>query len=69
MATVRMLPSYVRSGGYDVVNARVEVEYPTVGLGTRFCEVGLLPETTSGGETLDPREATIQTLSQAVISP
>jgi len=30
----RILPSYHRSGGWDYVDARVEVTYPTIGLGT-----------------------------------
>ena len=34
LAAARILPSYVRRGGYDRVVAQVEVEYPTVGLGT-----------------------------------
>jgi hypothetical protein len=34
LAAARILPSYVRRGGYDRVVARVEVEYPTVSLGT-----------------------------------
>ena len=35
-ATVRMLPSFVPQGGFDKVDARVEVEFPRIGLGTQL---------------------------------
>ena len=33
-ASAHILPSFVPAGGFDAVDARVEVEYPRVGLGT-----------------------------------
>lgn len=38
LVSARILPSYNRAGGYDSVDARVEVEYPTVGLGKLLAE-------------------------------
>ena len=48
----RILPSYLRSGGYDRVDARVEVEYPLVGLGT-FISKTRGDDIKVEGETLD----------------
>lgn len=55
IAEVRMLPSDVRAGGWDKVDARVEVEYPTVGVGTLLAQHGLGDPRTVNKELLDPR--------------
>jgi hypothetical protein len=65
IATVRILPSDIRSGGYDHVDARVEVEYPTQGLGTLFSRIqprNRKPRTVRG-EQLDPRAAALAKLN------
>ncbi|MGH9971650.1 MAG: thioredoxin domain-containing protein [Pyrinomonadaceae bacterium] len=60
VASVRVLPSDLRSGGYDHVDARVEVEYPTVGLGTLLSRQDQHREPRSvRGEQLDPRAAAL----------
>jgi hypothetical protein len=43
-ASVRILPSYHRAGGWDHVDARVEVEYPLRSVGTLLAERQLPPE-------------------------
>jgi hypothetical protein len=61
LVSARILPSYNRAGGYDLVEARVEVEYPTVGLGTlvaRAAKEGRKVE----GETLPPALAALSSL-------
>jgi len=55
IATARILPSYVRSGGWDKVDARVEVEYPTIGVGTLLARRGLGEPRRVRGELLDAR--------------
>ncbi len=62
LATVRMLPSYWRDGGYDRVHAWVEVEYPLVGIGSLFCEFGLGNEREVAGELLDQRAAALASM-------
>ena len=59
VAEVRMLPSNIRSGGWDKVNARVEVEYPTVGIGTLLAQHGVGGPRTVNGETIDARTAAL----------
>lgn len=61
IATVRILPSDIRSGGYDHVDARVEVEYPTEGLGTLLSRTQIrgADGRTVRGEQLDPRAAAL----------
>ncbi len=57
-ATVRMLPSFVPAGGFDAVDARVEVEYPRVGVGTLLArETGKTEPRRVQGELLDARMA------------
>ena len=65
IATVRVLPSDLRSGGYDRVDARVEVEYPTVGLGTLLSHQrpGIKDSRTVRGEQLDPRAAALSKIT------
>ena len=64
IATVRILPSDIPSGGYDHVDARVEVEYPTVGLGTLLTKRDRpRGPTTVRGEQLDPRAAALAKLN------
>jgi len=65
VASVRMLPSYYRAGGYDSINARVEVIHPLTGLGNIFTE-RLEKERRVGGEMLGRRAATV-TGSNAVV--
>jgi hypothetical protein len=55
IAEVRMLPSDIRAGGWDNVNARVEVTYPTVGVGTLLAQRGLGDSRTINKEPLDAR--------------
>jgi hypothetical protein len=55
LAEVRMLPSNIRAGGWDKVDARVEVEYPTVGIGQLLAQHGLGQPHVVNGERIDPR--------------
>lgn len=55
-ATVRILPSFVPQGGFDHVDARVEVEYPKAGLGTLIARAKGERRQVNG-ETLTPRMA------------
>ena len=60
IATVRVLPSDLRSGGYDHVNGRVEVEYPTIGIGNLLVrERAPRPPTSIRGDQFDPRVAVL----------
>ena len=59
IATVRMLPSYIRSGGWDKIDARVEVEYPRVGVGTILAQRGLGEPRRVRGELIDARTAAL----------
>ena len=61
-ATARMLPSYIPAGGFDAVQARVEVEYPLVGLGTLIAQNYSPSPKTVGGEVLDRRAVTAEGL-------
>ena len=63
IATARILPSYNRAGGYDHVDARVEVEYPIRGIGTLLAKERLRDESKVGGELLDRRAATLAQLN------
>lgn len=64
VATARILPSYVPAGGFDRVDARVEVEFPRVGLGSLLAQQRDRRERRVGGEMLDPRA---NALSQIVV--
>jgi hypothetical protein len=55
IATARILPSYLPSGGFDQVDARVEVEYPKVGLGTLLTNQRDRRKREVRGEELDAR--------------
>jgi von Willebrand factor type A domain len=55
-ATAHILPSFVPAGGFDQVDARVEVEYPKVGLGTLLARAKGEPRRVKG-ELLDARLA------------
>ena len=55
VATARILPSYVPAGGFDRVEARVEVEFPRIGLGTQIARHDVKRERQVRGETLDAR--------------
>ena len=63
VAVVRMLPSDVRAGGWDHVDARVEIEYPTVGLGTLLARAKRGDFEQKRGELLDPRAAALSGLT------
>src|SRR6185295_7063625 len=56
VATARILPSFIPAGGFDAVDARVEVEYPKVGVGTLLAQAKGEPRRVRG-ETLDARMA------------
>src|SRR5262249_22599785 len=55
-ATVRILPSFLRAGGFDKADAGVEVEYPRTGLGTLLARAKGEPRRVDG-ELLDARSA------------
>lgn len=59
LASARILPSYLRAGGYDNVDARVEVTSPTVGLGTLIARQGRREPREVAGELLDARAAAL----------
>jgi hypothetical protein len=58
----RMLPSYIPAGGFDSVNARVEVTYPRVGLGTLITQHWKPDSQTASGEIVGPRALTAEKL-------
>ena len=60
-ATAHILPSFIPAGGFDKVNARVEVEYPKVGVGTLLARAKHEPRAVNG-ERLDSRLAAASTL-------
>ena len=62
VATVRILPSYNPAGGYDRVDARVEVEFPRLSVGSLLAEKRLGGERRVNGEVLDPRTAALSGL-------
>lgn len=62
VVSARMLPSYIRRGGWDHVDARVEVEYPTVGEGALLARAGLRDARKVRGETIDPRAAALSAI-------
>jgi hypothetical protein len=62
VVSVRMLPSYIRAGGWDHVDARVEVEYPRIGVGTLLARQGLREPRKVKGETIDARSAALSQL-------
>jgi hypothetical protein len=61
-ASARILPSYVPQGGFDAVDARVEVEYPKIGLGTLLARAKSEPRRVNG-ELLDARMAAASKLT------
>ena len=61
-ATARILPSFVPAGGFDSVDARVEVEYPRIGMGTLLSK-NRKDQRRVRGELLDARMATASALS------
>lgn len=63
VAEVRMLPSDIRRGGWNKVDARVEVEYPTVGLGTLLAQARPQEPRRINGELIDARTATLQKIT------
>lgn len=63
IVSARVLPSYIRAGGWDHVDARVEVEYPTIGEGTLLARAGLRDARTIRGETIDPRAAALSAIT------
>jgi hypothetical protein len=69
LPSVRIAPFSLSSGGFDRVEARVEIERPLLGLGTLLARTGLAKEHQVGGETLGPRAATLHALEQARKGP
>jgi hypothetical protein len=61
-AAAHILPSFVPAGGFDAVDARVEVEYPKVGLGTLLARAHGDPRVVNR-ERLDARLAAASTLT------
>ncbi len=61
-ATARMLPSFVPAGGFDQVDARVEIEYPTIGMGTLLAKYKRDGRQVRG-ELLNPRMAAAAALT------
>jgi hypothetical protein len=61
-ATAHILPSFVPAGGFDKVDARVEVEYPRVGLGTLLAQAKGEPRRVKG-EVLPARIAAASKLA------
>jgi hypothetical protein len=68
-ASISVLPSFIRSGGYDSVVAQVEVTRPTQGLGTFLTNVGLQDEREIGGEILSRRASTLLAIEEAKPGP
>ncbi len=62
LPTVRISPMTVPAGGYDRVDARVEIERPLIGLGTLIARAGLRRPTRIGEEMIDGRAATLMAL-------
>ena len=60
--SVRILPSFIRSGGYDNVDARVEITRPTIGLGTLLARNGIAAQGDTAGDGVDPRSSAVATL-------
>jgi hypothetical protein len=69
LPSVRISPFTLASGGFDRVDARVEIERPLLGLGTLLARSGLAKEQQIGEERLDPRAATIVGLEKAHRGP
>jgi hypothetical protein len=63
LPTVRILPSFVRSGGYDNVDARVEITRPLVGVGTSIAESGLFDPASATGDISDARTAVLEAIT------
>jgi hypothetical protein len=68
IATARMLPSYIRRGGWDKVDARVEVEYPRVGVGTLLAHSRLGESQRINGELIDARTAALSGLNVPTVT-
>ncbi len=65
-ASVRVLPSYYRAGGYDSVQARVEITQPMEGLGNLFSR-RLDDNRQIGGDAISRRGATLTGPNSPVI--
>jgi hypothetical protein len=59
IAEVRMLPSNIRRGGWDKVDAKVEVEYPKLSVGELLARQGLGEPQVVDKERIDPRTAAL----------
>lgn len=59
VASARILPAFHRAGGWDHVDARVEVEYPRIGLGSLLAERGRADSVAMEGEVVDGRAAAL----------
>lgn len=69
LPTVRIAPMSVVNGGYDRVDARVEIVRPLVGIGTLIARAGLREPRTIGEEQIDPRAATLLALEEETEGP
>ncbi len=64
LPSVRISPFSLSAGGFDRVEARVEIERPLLGLGTLLARTGLAKETRIGDERIEPRAATLLALEK-----
>lgn len=64
LPTVRISPMTIVAGGYDSVDARVEIERPLVGLGTLIARAGLREPMRIGEELVGARAATLIALGE-----
>jgi hypothetical protein len=64
LPTVRIAPMSVLDGGYDSVDARVEIERPLVGLGTLLARARPREPYRIGEELIDARAATLLALGE-----
>jgi hypothetical protein len=63
IAAARVLPSYIRRGGWDHVDARVVVEYPRIGEGTLLTRMGLRDLRKVKGEIIDGRTTALSSIT------
>ncbi|HEX5758586.1 MAG TPA: vWA domain-containing protein [Thermoanaerobaculia bacterium] len=69
LPSVRVSPFTATAGGFDRVDARVEIERPLLGIGTLLARRGLDKERSIGDERLEPRAATLAALAAAHPGP
>ena len=69
LPTVRIAPLSNVAGGYDKVEARVEITRPVIGVGTLITRAKLREPIQMGEEYLDARAATLHALDQQTDGP